>query len=178
MRRLKIIIIIIIIVTDLIFVTYEFLTCPGFALSFWKCHNKTTAAPMPFEIWIRNLCYEKNGGQLRRISAALRAKFFPESRSVNLLCFYCWLYFREIASKLQIKGMGIRSSPIFVFLKKCVMFVENGTVRILTCAILVKDFIYFLFFFLFFIFVVQKCLISISKLLRLAPPPHAQWILW
>lgn len=24
------------------------------------------------------------------------------------------------------------------------MFVENGTVRILTCAILVKDFIYFL----------------------------------
>lgn len=26
------------------------------------------------------------------------------------------------------------------------MFVENGTVRILTCAVLVKDFIYFLFF--------------------------------
>ena len=53
------------------------------------------------------------------------------------------------------------------------MFVENGTVRILTYAVLVKDFIYFPFFFLFFFlffFVAQKCLISISKLLRLAPP--------
>ena len=89
-----------------------------FALSSWKWHNKTTTALMTFEIWIRNVRYEKNDGQLRRSSAALRAKFFPESRSVNLLCFYCWLYFREIASKPQIKGMGIRSNPIFVFFKK------------------------------------------------------------
>jgi hypothetical protein len=29
------------------------------------------------------------------------------------------------------------------------MFVGNGTMRILTCAIVVKDFIYFLFSFIF-----------------------------
>ena len=55
------------------------------------------------------------------------------------------------------------------------MFVENGTVRNFDMCSPCKGFYLFSFFFIFFpFFVVQKCLISISKLLGLAPPPSPQ----